>query len=472
MNESPPELRRICWTESFAFTQLFRSFRLAINPTKLFLAFCGIFCTYLAGRVLDGVWPESAKAVAVTTSASDLQTELDVFIQSSGGGRQATLDWITDAGKDSQRVGPFKLLLMHARRVIFAATDAVLRADLGGLVGAVWLVPMAVLWLMTMHAGYGVLFLLAKLVIWACFGGALSRVAALHAARDERISLADGLGFARKKFLCFFAAPLMPLGVIFIMAVMLFVSGLVGAIPAIGELLAGIFFFLALMAGFVIAFVAIGWAAGFALTYPTIAYEGSDAFDALSRSFSYIYQRPWRTAFYSVLSIVYGAICLLFVKFFVRLALWAVHFFVGWSMNWGSAYRAAETAGEAGKIPNKLDALWQGPALIGDTPFWGGFGEEPLGHVSWLARLLFYLWIFTTVGFVGAFVVSFFYSASALMYGLLRREVDATDLEDVYIEEVEGQPLPTTAPAAADSPAAPGSSPETGGSGEAANPTA
>ena len=60
--------------------------------------------------------------------------------------------------------------------------------------------------------------------------------------------------------------------------------------------------------------VALGTAGGFNLMYPTIAVEGSDSFDAISRSFSYIYARPWRMIWYTMVAIVYGALTFLFVR--------------------------------------------------------------------------------------------------------------------------------------------------------------
>ena len=38
-----------------------------------------------------------------------------------------------------------------------------------------------------------------------------------------------------------------------------------------------------------------GTVGGFGLMYPTVAVEGSDSFDAISRSFSYVFARPWRS---------------------------------------------------------------------------------------------------------------------------------------------------------------------------------
>ncbi len=460
-------LRRISWSECFGFTHLFRSFRLAIHHTNIFLAFCGLFGTYLTGRVLDGIWPDASSPVAIVTGSHQV-SELDYFVRCEGPARQSTLEWLAEIeGEENEeaaadadarsseleesddrvvRVGAFGLLLNHARSTINGVTYAVRDGDMGVFLGTCSAGVKGSIWLIAMHPLYAFLFLLISLAIWANFGGAICRVAALHSTRDERIGMREALAFAKSKFASFFAAPLMPIGVLVILGVCLFFAGIFALIPAVGEVVAGGLFILALFAGFAFAFVLIGAAAGFSLTFPAIAVESSDAFEAWSKSYSYIYQRPWRAAFYAIVSIVYGAICLIFVKFFVRVMLWSVHFCLGLSMNWGDAFgRNAE--GDAIKVPNKLDAIWQGPSLTGDTPFWGSFGEAELAHLSWFGQLFFYLWIFVIVGLVGAFVVSFFYSASTQMYCLLRRHVDATDLEDVYLDEPLDDDFPPYEPA-------------------------
>jgi len=116
------------------------------------------------------------------------------------------------------------------------------------------------------------------------------------------------------------------LGIGLIVAV---VAGLVLLIPWLGEIIVGALFFLALAAGFVMTLVLIGTAGGFNLMYPTIAVEGSDSFDAISRSFSYVYAKPWRMLFYSAVALAYGAITYLFVRLFIYLTLLLTWFFVG-----------------------------------------------------------------------------------------------------------------------------------------------
>ena len=61
-----------------------------------------------------------------------------------------------------------------------------------------------------------------------------------------------------------------------------------------------------------------------------MAIEGPDAFDAVSRSYSYVFNRPWRWLFYNVVAIVYGAITYLFLGTLVFLTLWMTHRFIGY----------------------------------------------------------------------------------------------------------------------------------------------
>src|SRR5256885_11436864 len=50
---------------------------------------------------------------------------------------------------------------------------------------------------------YFILFMILFSVIWAIFGGGIARIAAVHVARDEKISLSPALRFSTSKFLSF-----------------------------------------------------------------------------------------------------------------------------------------------------------------------------------------------------------------------------------------------------------------------------
>jgi hypothetical protein len=58
------------------------------------------------------------------------------------------------------------------------------------------------------------------------------------------------------------------------------------------------------------------------------------------------------------------------------------------------------------------------------------------------AQHLFEFWIWVVIGLLAAFLVSFFFTSQTVIYFLLRKVVDATDIEEVYMEESEEEELP------------------------------
>jgi hypothetical protein len=263
------------------------------------------------------------------------------------------------------------------------------------------------------------------LVIWSLLGGAVCRIIAVDAALDEKISLREAIGFAREKFIGFLVAPLIPYLLVLVIGICLVLGGLIGAIPYVGEIFAGLFFFLALIGGFLIALLVIGAVVGSSLMYPTIAVEGSDAFDAISRSFSYVLTRPWHTLLYAAVSIVYGAICYLFARIVVYLLLAATHLFVGAGMTGFGTWNQHENG------LGKLDLMWQMPTFSSLVP---RAGAETAG-TEYFASWLIALWVWVVVGLLYAFVGSLALSGVTTIYYLLRHDADGTDYEDVYIDE-------------------------------------
>jgi hypothetical protein len=313
-------------------------------------------------------------------------------------------------------------------------------------------------WMARYHTIYFILFVLLFSVVWAIFGGAIARIAAVHVARDEKISLSAALRFSTSKFLSFIFAPIIPLLIVLVVGLIVMVGGLVGNIPWIGPILVGLFFFLAIAAGFVMTLVLLGTGGGFNLMYPTIAVEGSDSFDAISRSFSYVYARPWRMLFYTLVAVLYGALCYVFVRFFIQIMLILTHHFVGAGMFVNV---------DGSRIPLDLwNTMWPAPETHGFTY---DVDWLTLGAGQSVAAFLVSFWVYLTVGMLGAFAISFYFSANTIIYYLMRREVDATELDDVYLEQSEedfGDTTPAaTTPAAAGAPVANATATPTGNGG-------
>jgi len=290
-----------------------------------------------------------------------------------------------------------------------------------------------VAWLFATHWVYAILLAVIVLAVWAIFGGAIHRMAALHAAREEKISIGQALRFSLSKFRSFFFAPLIPLTFASVAGALLMLGGLVGNLYGFGAIMVGVLFFLAVLLGLAIAFLMVGLITGWSLMYPTIAVEGSDCFDAISRSFSYVFARPWRAGLYAVVAAVYGLACYMFVRFFAYVALSATHFFTKVGI-WSGGDSLAGAS-------DKLDVMWTAPTF---SQFHAPFNWEAMSTAEAVGAFCIAIWVYLVIGLVLAFALSYCASSSTVIYYLLRRKVDATDLDDVYIEEVEDQPAAAT----------------------------
>ncbi len=167
---------------------------------------------------------------------------------------------------------------------------------------------------------------------------------------------------------------------------------------------------------------------GLPLMHPTIGAEGSDAFDAISRSFSYVYSRPWRAFFYALLAAIYGAIVFTFVAIFAGLLLGFSRFCVTfWS---GQIF--------PGGLGDKINNMWPTISVFDWQP-WAGTaaGWDQLTGSERAAAFVLGFWVWLVLGLVWGYAVSYGYSAFTIIYFLLRKNVDNTEFDEVYLEEEE-----------------------------------
>ena len=312
----------------------------------------------------------------------------------------------------------FKLKHLHN------AAIALVKADFPKAGSEIAAIIKGACWLLHYHAIHTTILTLLCLAVWAIFGGAICRISAVAFARQERIGPIQALKFSISKFGGFFTAPLVPIAILILISLAIFLPSLLAAIPIIGEIFAGILMPLALLGGFIIALITVGLIGGYNLMFPAIAVEGSDSFDAISRSFSYVFGRPWRMGFYSLVAAIYGSICYMFVRFFTFLLLTAVHTSAGAAMNIDSSSLVS--------IRGKLEAIWPAPQFDNLQPAinWAGLNwSESVGAG------LMWVWVALISAVVLAFAISFFYSVNTTIYFLLRNKVDATDMEDIYMAQ-------------------------------------
>jgi hypothetical protein len=374
--------------DNLLFPKVFKAFRMSIQPSKLIIAFLAAAVIYATGWIMD----------IIAVSALDSQDKV------------------------------FFTLWGSAVERFHSASESLLALNIFGVYQNISSYLAIVGDTFKDHYIYLSIFLVIKLVVISLAGGAICRIAALQFARGEKPGMNEVLRFSTKKFTSFFSAPLAPWGIIIFIGFFIFLLGLFGNIPWAGKPIMVIFMFLALFASGLITVVLIGAIAGLNLMFPAVAYDDSDCFDAISRSFSYIFAKPWRMGFYTFIAAIYGSICYLFVRFFAFLTLWVTRWFL--------------QLGVLGD-DSKLTEIWQHNPTFSQliaTPNWSTLNES-----NSVAAFLVYLLLLAVAGLVVAFIVSFYFSANTIIYSLMRKMVDNTALEDVHTPAEETMTEPTTA---------------------------
>lgn len=420
---------------SLLFLNIFRTFRIAIQPAKLITAFLALVIVFAAGKLMDlnktvvvsGKLTSAQLKSAVPISASDWATELHCYVN-----EPQQIDNFKNRYKDrAEKMGVFKVWSNYCIARFDDGVSSLVMLNFGNFVSAVTSCIAACLWALRYHTIYSIIFLIIALAMFSISGGAICRGAALHFSKSEKPAITPCLVFARKKFISLFFAPVAPLILIaFLMALGIILFGSLTNIPWVGELILAIIFIIILLAGACIALAVFGIIGGVNLMFSAIAYENSDAFDAVSRAWRYVYYRPWRLGFYALIAAFYGSICYLFVNLFAFLTIAASR---------ATLSIIVLTRGGNSGLVNKLDVLWPKPAFFNLT---GSNAEIPKRLTETIASTVINLELLIVAGLVIAFAISFYFTASTIIYCLLRNKVDAAALENVFVEpEIKEQPI-------------------------------
>lgn len=395
-------LREIAWREIFPWLLLVRAFRISIQVWQLLLASAGLLATIVGFWVLSQIFGG---------------TDEDPLKSWLGEPNYANCPWReTSDGWPWTSVGPWtELDSIHV--VPEQAIDPAARVWQSGppRLGRYPSNPFLGVWrqlrapfrqLFERRLGItGLAFLLCCCVwaagVWALFGGAITRRAALQLGREENLGLRAALRYAAGKWRSYFAAPLLPLVGILIFSCPVLVLGLMMRVD-LGLFLSAVVWPIALIPSLLMALLLLALLFGWPLMWPTISTESTDSFDALSRSWSYVYHRPLHYLFYAAVVTVLGGLGWLFVAYFAE---WVAYLSV-WAASW--------TAGN-----ERMDQVFDGGSL-------GTLGR-------WGANLL-YFWHGCVRLLALGFVYSYFWTAATGIYLLLRRDDDGTDLDDVFIE--------------------------------------
>jgi len=391
-------VRSVNWLDICPWLNILKSMQVAISFRVLLLGAVGLFLMLTGQILIEQMFGESPKNAGET------------YISQS-----ATIS-PADATKKCPWTAPNRLIPQKPDAMAEASplnTPPVISNWLelsDPLFGIFNEAPTVKKWASTILYGFWILF------VWGFFGGAICRIAAVQLAVGERVGIVEALRFSCRKWLSFVGAPFMPL---LGMAIVILVCGLIGIlvlIPYVGPfLIALVFYPMLLVAGFVLSVLLLGLFFGWPLMWGTIATEGTDGFDALSRSYAYTFQRPLRYLFYVVVAMILGILSWLLISHFTAAVVFLTE----------RAYLSI--VGLFGTNVADISGMTTGTNIMS---FW-------LTGAKWLAC---------------GFIFSYFWTAVCGIYLTLRRDVDAREIDEVYLEEPE-EDLPVEEEEATETPA-------------------
>ena len=381
-NAQPPSraqiIHEIIWSEAFPWWILLKAAGMAFAPTVIILATLASAGTWAGFSLLEslGVSADLTAEAKLTTTAKKEQGEISTVLP------LPSRDVLPTVSKQVDRLPDPVRNLLH-------------------LFSTPWN-PLA-----TSHQFFGSLFRCVWfLLVWSIFATAIARYVALRLVDEDQPTFRDTLTFGTKKWPCAFnSAAFVFLGIVALTLPGAALGGLMRF--DWGLSIVGVLWPLILLGAIVIAILGIGLAAGWPLMVAAVSIERGDSFQAISTAFSYLYQRPIHFAFYGFISCVLALLGFfaagLFADTTVMFALWAGSFGMGHD-------RTVDVIAAVAR--NGSDPRWGIQAL----QFW----TESL-------RLL-----------LSSFGWGFFWSIAPAIYLLLRHSVDATELDEIVLEEPAG----------------------------------
>lgn len=412
MSDQLPTLRTIDWRSVTPWVVLFRTPTLATSLSVMVLGTLGVLLAswwwWLGGtllRIASDDWqdPSVGALVAVHENVSDGELTPDFA------GIAPVVVYYLEPARDMVRIWPENGLLKFAY----------------------------LLW-----------GCLGTLLIWGLVGGAISRIAVMRLGRDEHVGLTRAIRYAVKRLPALVASALYPLGLLIPLAL---IGSLIGLVMStdVGTAVVSLVWFVGLLVTMVCAVLVLGVWFSWPLMVSTVAAEGTDSLDGLSRGFAYSLQRPVHYAFYGLVAWVLSIGAVWVVGILVSL----VGDLAWWSVSWGTGgERALEIrhaeASDWG-LPSLLPTPAEPPmtdeekaALASQQPS-DSSREKTETNISQQAySVVFPFWDRMLGMVLSGFRFGLFWCLVAGIYLLLRQQVDETEFDEIYLEPVSTKPLP------------------------------
>ena len=412
-------VKGVDWREVFPWTALTRAFTVAVSIPVLLLASFGVGLTVSGWAIAESLLvPEQltlAPAGATTDEMESVSNQRDTFAEDTALQNAAETPFIDG----SEQVPEPTVAVQppgHFAPAMGSIADGDTRSVFERLLVGEGLMLVADLHDMllggdreldakTSYAIYIIDFVWL-LIVWGFFGAMITRIAVIRIGRGEKIGLKEAMADVRKKYISYVMSPVFVLVSCFVLSLPIVLISLLLNFD-IGVLLASVLWIVAIVASVGVAVLLTGFFFGWPLMWPTIsAEEDGDVYEATSRTFAYTFQAPIQYLFYVSISLAIWVPSVMLVQNFTSLAEQVV-------------FSGMNVAADEGQLIQ--DYLTGKVSLDGQSQIFI-MGANIISGLHWFAHLM-----------ADAFCVGFFFASFSGIYLLLRRFVDHTPLDEVFV---------------------------------------
>ena len=374
-------LEGVDFARAFPALRLFDSFRMALQPTKMLLGLLILILIYFTGVILDFIWGQEQ------IFRHFVEGELIAFHELA----QAAMRLELGLGSILDRSGG-----LARSGMIGAMLELVIVGP-----GALW----------AAHPWFFLLLCSFSLVVTMVLGGAISRLAATQACSSRSVGLIETMRFTWPRAAWYVIAPLIPLAVVGVIWLVLAIAGALLFNVWGLNVLGGLFFCLFLAGGLIAACLLIFSALGSGMMPAALAVEGTDAFDVVSRVFTFLIYRPTKYLVLMAVILIYGAFSYFVIATVLLLTLWITR---SAASTWCHEFL------QLSPVPAELPLH---SSSIADEAHRGTFA---------LAAWLIKVWSGLLIALSFAYAISYFFTTQTWLYLILRRDVDGTDFSELH----------------------------------------
>ncbi len=412
-------VKGVDWREVFPWTALTRAFTVAVSIPVLLLASFGVGLTVSGWAIAESLLvPEQltlAPAGATTDEMESASNQGDTFAEDTALQKAAETPFV-DGSEQIPETTVAVQPTGHFAPAMGSIADGDTRSVFERLLVGEGLMLVADLHDMLLggdreldaKTSYAICIIdfVWLLIVWGFFGAMITRIAVIRIGRGEKIGLKEAMADVRKKYISYVMSPVFVLVSCFVLSLPIVLISLLLNFD-IGVLLASVLWIVAIVASVGVAVLLTGFFFGWPLMWPTIsAEEDGDVYEATSRTFAYTFQAPIQYLFYVSISLAIWVPSVILVQNFTSLAEQVV-------------FSGMNVAADEGQLIQ--DYLTGKVSLDGQSQIFI-MGANIISGLHWFAHLM-----------ADAFCVGFFFASFSGIYLLLRRFVDHTPLDEVFV---------------------------------------